>query len=353
MNREVNLIGQKFGSLTVLKKYGEKPKSGILNWECLCECGNKCIVSTKNLRRKNYPTISCGCKRHEYKDLTGKRFGKLIVIERAEDYVIRSGQHFRQWKCVCDCGNTKIAKEAYLKNGKTSHCGCETKNITSKSRTLDLSGKRFGKLTAIEISKIIYSKEGKATKYWKCLCDCGNYTEVQVGHLTSGHSKSCGCLNDKERLGNITRKHGMSHTKIYNAYLLMIRRCDKPNNPRYKDYGGRGITVCDEWRGEYGFENFYKWAIENGYDETKSRNEQSIDRIDNNGNYCPENCRFANIIEQANNKRTTARAQYNGKMYSMKELSEKTGLDRGKLYRKIIKEKKDAETAIMEIRGNS
>ena len=345
-NKEQDLVGKRYGKLTVLKRYGGKSKKGILNWECLCDCGNVVIVSTKNLQRKQYPTISCGCTRNEHKDLIGERFGKLVVTGRADDYVNKSGNRFRQWICLCDCGNVKIVKEVNLRNGKTSHCGCETRNITSKSRTFDLTGSRFGKLVAIELSKTLYSKSGRSINYWKCLCDCGNYTEVAVGHLMDGHTKSCGCLMDKNRLGNAVRKHGMVKSKIYLIYASMKQRCLNPNNLHYKDYGARGISICDEWLGEHGFENFVDWAYKNGYDEAKSRNEQSIDRIDVNGNYEPSNCRWATMNEQMNNQRKTIKVEYNGAVYSLTELSELVGIKKYILYYRIRKQKMNVNDAI-------
>lgn len=160
--------------------------------------------------------------------------------------------------------------------------------------------KKFGKLTVVRRLK---PEEVKTKQYnWLCKCECGRYVSASANKLKTGIAKSCGCLKDDFSIGDITRTHGKSHSKIYNVYSGMKQRCFNPNNDRYKNYGGRGITICDEWLGENGFENFYRWAMEAGYDESKSRTEQSIDRIDVNGNYEPSNCRWADSYTQAHNK---------------------------------------------------
>lgn len=113
--------------------------------------------------------------------------------------------------------------------------------------------------------------------------------------------------------------HGKTHTKLYGVRTAMIQRCYNPNNQSYPNYGARGISVCDEWRED--FQSFYYWAMSSGYAEG-----MSIDRIDNNGNYCPENCRWATATEQGNNKRNNVFIECNGERHSMKEWSEITGL---------------------------
>lgn len=142
-----------------------------------------------------------------------------------------------------------------------------------------------------------------------CECSCHNKTQkiIEKNALLSGHSKSCGCTRHK--------KHGMAHSKIYRQWAVMKRRCYDTKLKGYNDYGGRGISVCDEWLNN--FESFYQWAIANGYDETKS-----IDRINVNGNYCPDNCKWSTSKEQANNKRNNIILEYNGKSLTLKQWSE-------------------------------
>ena len=169
----------------------------------------------------------------------------------------------------------------------------------------DLTGIQFDMLTAIQLS----SKKAASGTMWECLCDCGNIVTVARSSLTSGHTKSCGC----KRIAFLQKnkpayKHGGESTigknrreRLYMVWCGMKERCYSPKHNRYKDYGGRGISICDEWRNDYSA--FRKWAMANGYDPTAPRGACTIDRIDVNGNYCPENSRWIDMKTQAQNKR--------------------------------------------------
>lgn len=163
----------------------------------------------------------------------------------------------------------------------------------------DLTGKRFGRLTVIE--KFLSGKKGT---HWRCKCECGGEKIVITYKLKAGKVSSCGCLEreNRENLKKITKKHGMTNTILYGKWCSMKERCYNPNYKYFHRYGGRGIRVCNEWLGEHGFENFAKWSYESGYDESKKGYEQSIDRKDTDGNYCPENCKWSNQLEQVKNR---------------------------------------------------
>lgn len=172
---------------------------------------------------------------------------------------------------------------------------------------LDLTGKRFGRLVAIEDT-------GEKTKsghncIWLCLCDCGNYIKSDTGDLRSGTTKSCGCLR-RERMGELNKTHGGRNDRLYLVWMDMRRRCRDEKDVQYKNYGGRGIKVCNGWND---YAAFRKWAYQTGYDDTAQPGKCTLDRIDGNGDYCPENCRWVSMVVQANNKRNNLLLTANGK----------------------------------------
>lgn len=194
-------------------------------------------------------------------DLTGKRFGRLIVLKQIEDYVVPSGRHHPQWLCSCDCGKENV--------------------------------------------------------------------KVLGTSLKNGHTRSCGCLRE-ENLKTASTTHGDSYSKLYGVYKSIIDRCYNPNNKRFKDYGGRGITVCDEWKDSY--ISFKMWAMSSGY-----KDGLSIDRENNDLGYSPSNCRWATRIVQQNNMRRNHIVDYNGQSKTIAEWSRELNISYDKLWNVIKK----------------
>mgnify|MGYP001624221728 FL=1 len=253
-------------------------------------------------------------------DLTGKRIGKLNVIKRAENKGRRT-----MWLCKCDCGNMKIipADNLLKKHKPTISCGCACKTAYHPPRDnpiKNIKGMKFGRLTVIEFYKKI-----NHVAYWKCRCNCGNEIIASGILLRNGSVKSCGCYKKDLGRKQLT-KHGMCSSRIAIIWYRMKERCYCITNSSYKNYGGRGIKICDEWLNS--FESFYDWAMKNGY-----KDNLSIDRIDNNGDYCPENCRWATRLQQSRNRRSNIHVEYNGIEYStLTELCDVLGIPYKTLY---------------------
>lgn len=192
---------------------------------------------------------------HNFRDLTGMKFGKLTVICRADDYVQPNGNKSTQWLCSCECGKNKIVKAAYLVSSHTVSCGCYAKDLLKK-RSI---------------------------------------------------------------------KHGKRQTRIYRTWCGIKRRCYNKNDKAYKHYGERGVTICEQWKDD--FSSFYNWATKNGYTD-----ELSIDRIDNNGNYCPENCRWVTAKEQNRNYSRNHNITFNGITMCITDWDKKIGRYKGYIY---------------------
>lgn len=173
---------------------------------------------------------------------------------------------------------------------------------------IEMVGKRFGKLTVVAEA----DKQGRRLCYL-CKCDCGNETVVLGESLRAGKTKSCGCYNDEKAV-----THGMRKSKLYEVWRTMKKRCEKPGFPYYERYGGRGIKICEEWQDK---SNFFDWAMQNGYEEGLQ-----IDRIDNDGDYCPENCRWVTPKVNSRNTCRTVFITYRGETKSLQEWAEIMGI---------------------------
>lgn len=185
---------------------------------------------------------------------------------------------------------------------------------------IDLTGKRFGRLTVIKEVSPHYSKSGVRMRMWECKCDCGNNRILSTSNITNGNTKSCGCLK-KELLLSKNTTHGMSKTKLYSVWGSMKDRCFNENVSQFSDYGGRGISVCNEWKND--FQAFYDWAIGNGY-----KDGLTIERKDVNGDYCPENCCWITREEQSKNRRNSHFITYRGETKTLSEWSRELHIDR-------------------------
>ena len=186
MAKLIDISGQKFGLLTA-KTYDSNTRT----WNCECDCGKETKVASYNLR--NGHTKSCGCLRHRAPvnkiNMIGQKFGRVLVIKEKERDIIG---HDIKYECICDCGTIFITGGNGLRSGKCQSCGCYMKERVSETHKIPMIGKKFGKLTVVE-----QVDSPNRRLYYKCLCECGNYTIVVGDDIRSGHTSSCGCLKSK------------------------------------------------------------------------------------------------------------------------------------------------------------
>lgn len=185
-------------------------------------------------------------------------------------------------------------------------------------KALELTGKRFGRLLVLGQS----GRTKKGDMLWDCLCDCGNHANVEGYRLKNGHTQSCGCFRRDQTIKALTKHGDCKRGKkdpLHSRWMAMRTRCYCKKFIEYDLYGGRGIKVCEEWRESY--VAFKEWALGNGFDPALS-----LDRIDTNGNYSPENCRWITRKEQNNNKRNNHRVLFRGQKLSISQIADATGL---------------------------
>jgi len=237
-------------------------------------------------------------------DLTGRRFGRWAVTGRWER-VRLNGKPVLHWECRCDCGTVKLVHSDNLTGGKTTSCGCHMRE-TLHARAEDLAGQTFGLLTVLGRTD---APEGEAGARWMCRCECGNVTVKKAAYLKCGDTKSCGCL--------LPRRHGKYNTPEHRAWHNMRTRCLNPKALGWESYGGRGIAVCERW------DDFLTFLADMG---PKPSPQHTLDRIDVNGDYCPENCRWATPEEQGNNKRNVTLIECDGLKLSAAQWARRLGV---------------------------
>lgn len=203
------------------------------------------------------------------------------------------------------------------------------------SAFIDITGNKYGMLTVMHRTE----NAPRGVARWECKCDCGNIVIVRGGNLKNGAVKSCGCLKSISNKSRST--HDMSGTRLYQSWINMKRRCYYKAHPAYKDYGARGIKVCDEWRNS--FKNFAEWSLANGYTDNLT-----IERVDNDKDYEPYNCKWVNLGDQANNRRSNVKITYNNETHNLSEWCKRLNKDYALVYNRIHKNKWDFERAISE-----
>lgn len=235
---------------------------------------------------------------------------------------------------LCKCLLCGKEYEVWSKHiGFTNAC----KECNAKSNIVNIAGRRYGRLIALE-----YMGRKNGRTLWRCQCDCGNETITGYSNLINGITRSCGCLNNEMRLINSANRRkciskdflplgDLRQHPLFSTWSSMITRCYNPKRKNYVDYGGRGIKVCDEWQGDCGFENFIKDM------GNRPSPKHSIDRIDVNGDYTPENCRWATSHEQSSNRTDNSYLFINKKKIIAKTLSDIIGMNYSTIAHQIQK----------------
>ena len=251
-------------------------------------------------------------------NLTGKRFGKLVVLSRST----KRSHGSIYWNCHCDCGREKIINGANLRRGITRSCGCNTA-ISAHARAKDLSGRHFGKLIALEPTDI---RKGSFV-VWKCLCtNCGSTCYIPSGRLNHGQLScgNCGYAGELTRQ-RMTKWHSDIERQAALRFNGMVDRCYNKRSQNYPDYGGRGIYIVKEWTDDR--RRFVEWAIKSGFTP-----DASIDRIDVDGPYAPWNCRWVGAKLQANNRRSNIRITVDNQTHTLSEWADILHVDQVVLY---------------------
>jgi hypothetical protein len=264
----------------------------------------------------------------KYKDRVGQRFSKLLI----KSLVIRvrsNGKEETLGVCQCDCGVEKNILMSSIIRGSTNSCGlCVSEYI----------GTVFGKLKIISV----FRKD--KTTFANCVCECGVEKAIRLAAIKRGHTKSCGCYNVgllKIRgisSGTHRQSSGVNRTSVYTIWRGMIQRCYDRRSPQFPDYGGRGITICDEWR--HSFETFFS-------DMGHRPENLSIDRIDNDKGYSKDNCQWSTVKEQARNRRSNKLFTINGETKCIAEWSDFYGIvSYGTTQQRIRRNRMDTFTAL-------
>ena len=253
----------------------------------------------------------------------GKQYGNWLVLSRndaaSEEYSKKQNHKRNCWNCECICCKALEVKNDYTLQDAERHHREHCQNCQGE----DLTGKKFGRLTVrCRSPRIEYGK-----RFWICDCECGGVVEHETGHLNSKQGpKSCGCLQ-KEIAGQTAKSNAKwngdskneKSQRLYHIWCAMRNRCESNSNIHYNEYGGRGITVCKEW---HDWMIFKDWSLNHGY-----KDDLTIDRIDTNGNYEPNNCRWVTQKEQANNTRSNKYLTYKGRTQTLSQWCEELGLD--------------------------
>lgn len=327
--------GYKVNCLEIISNE-KKIENGYTFYLCRCVCGNERYVHYNVLKYKSIK--DCGCKSFNLslakKEYLGKKYNSLKIIDL--EYKQGKKNKLLFAKCKCDCGNIKENISLYdLEKGHTKSCGC----LKTFNFDRDYKNKIYHNIKIIDL---IERKKNILNTKVVCQCHCGNNFETRLINLTKNkrYIIACPkCNNSKYPLFNEKESAELKNPYLKLIYYSMKRRCYSKNSKDYKYYGLRGIIICDEWLEDSN--KFVDWALKNGYQKGLE-----IDRIDNNGNYEPSNCRWVDRITQNNNKRCTKKYKIGNDELSLSQISRKYNINYRTLLKRVNVKKMSLEEAI-------
>ena len=268
---------------------------------------------------------------------SGREINDWVVTERMLPYLHYKGHIMYGLKCK-KCGHTVLCRGTDILKCKTPKCKfCKKKELQAKQ------GQKFGHLI---ITRLVEEHEDSDKNIYECLCDCGNVVNIRWANLRDGHTKSCGHLKKRKGKDSPSYKHGGRQDALYNNYRAMKYRCNNEAYHHYNRYGGRGICVCEEWESNYAA--FREWAYANGYQEGLT-----LDRINNDGCYCPENCRWVAQKEQVRNSTRSCHDKFGNTLTVLLEKQDIKGLRRHGLdqWRTIVKNRAKGKCEFCGLKG--
>jgi hypothetical protein len=255
-------------------------------------------------------------------ELVGKQIGKYTIVSESEIRITKGGFKIRTFNIKCECGKEKTLSRNDIYKSAYSLCKCNHKELGT-----DIIGNTYSRLTVVSYSHVTITPGGSKIHHYNCNCSCGGKITARKNSLIQGNPKSCGCISKEKSLNGERRRYGVDLIPEYGVWLGMKGRCYNLNDTKYKNYGARGIIVCNRW-----LNSFHDFLEDMG---NRPSSKHSIERDNVNGNYEPNNCRWATDIEQANNRTNNRVLEIDGISKNLCQWADEVGIKRETLAYRI------------------